>query len=95
MRKKEVKMKPKKTVDMSKWRNLIITNAIAIIAIVFLNAFFNIKYSRNGSFDIIVGAFIEVLILGAYFEFINQRSQKNLEKHLQEHLRQIESRLKE
>jgi Na+/pantothenate symporter len=87
-------MKTKKTVDMSKWKNLFITNAIAIIAIVFFNWFFKINYSKEGSFDIIAGAFLEVLILGAYFEFINQRSQKNLENHLQTHLREIERLIK-
>jgi fructose-specific phosphotransferase system IIC component len=86
-------MKSKKTIDMSKWRNLIITNIIAIIAIIFLNSFFNINYSNDGSLDIIIGAFIEVLILGAYFEFINQRGQKNLENRLQEHLKQLEENL--
>jgi uncharacterized membrane protein YqhA len=83
-----------KTIDMSKFKNLFITNTIAVLAIVFFNWYFQIDYSNEGSFDIIVGAFIEVLILGAYFEFINQRSQKNLEKHLQEHLRKIEEQIK-
>jgi uncharacterized membrane protein YqhA len=84
----------KKNIDMSKWRNLFITNIIAIAAIVFLNWFLKMNYSNEGSFDILVGAFIEVLILGAYFEFINQRGQKNLEQHLQEHLRHIEQLIK-
>jgi hypothetical protein len=87
-------MKTKKTVDMSKFRNLMITNTIAVLAIVFFNWLFKINYSKDGSYDIIVGAFIEVLILGAYFEFINQRSQRNLEKHLQAHLRKIEQYLR-
>jgi uncharacterized membrane protein YqhA len=84
----------KKNVDMSKWKNLIITNAIAILAIVFFNWFFHIEYKNTGSLDIIIGAFIEVLILGAYFEFINQRGQKNLELHLQNHLEHIEKLVK-
>ena len=79
---------------MSKWRNLFITNAIAIFAIVFFSWVFKLNYSSEGSYDIIAGAFLEVLILGAYFEFINQRGQKNLEKHLQDHLRQIEEQIK-
>jgi hypothetical protein len=84
-------MKDFKTVKMHRWRALFLTNLFAVVAIWFLNIFWGMTYDSKGSFDIVIGSFIEVLILSAYFEFLNARGQKNLENHLQAHLRQIES----
>lgn len=83
-------MKEFKTIKMHRWRALFLTNLFAVLSIFLLNSFWGMTYDSKGSFDIVVGAFIEVLILSAYFEFLNARGQRNLENHLQAHLRQIE-----
>lgn len=84
-----------KTVPMHTIMALVITNALAIICIYIANRFLGMTYDTEGSFDILTGAFVEVLILSAYFEFINARGQKNMESHLQNHLRHIEQLIKQ
>lgn len=66
----------------------------AITCILIWTDLMNIRYTNEGSLDIVTGAFVEVFILTVFFEFINARQQKNFEKHLQAHLRKIEELIK-
>ena len=51
-------------------------------------------YSNEGSFDVITGAFVETFILAVFFEYFNAQHQSKIEKHLQNHLRQVEEMIK-
>lgn len=68
--------------------------AFALTSIFVTNLITGMTYSNEGSFDVITGAFVETFILAVFFEYFNAKHQKEIEKHLQNHLRHVEEMIK-
>ena len=66
------------------------TIIFALFCIWILNFYLKMEYSNHGSFDIVVGAFVEVFILTVFFHYIEARNEKKMEQRLQNHLDKIE-----
>jgi hypothetical protein len=75
---------------MNKKSFLFFTITGAIVAIALLNYFLGITYSKDGSFDIITGAFVEVFILTVFFEYAAARTRHKQDRQMEAHLKKIE-----
>jgi hypothetical protein len=62
----------------------------ALVAIVLLNYYLNMTYSSKGSFDIIIGAFVEVFILTVFFEYASAKDRKKQDLKNKQHMQKIE-----
>lgn len=80
---------------MRRWVFLISGFLLGMALLLTVNAIFDLKFTKDGSYDILTGAIIEFFFLQFLLEFWHTKSQKLTKKHLDDHLDRIEKLIKE